>query len=69
MNLWNCDQEAVLTALSCFGQLCEEAEICCGADDFTLTQVLPNHTVYSDLATAVGIGPQGNDDNNSNNNN
>ncbi|XP_071790650.1 neurofibromin-like isoform X1 [Asterias amurensis] len=58
MNLWNCDQEAVLTALSCFGQLCEEAEICCGADDFTLTQVLPNHTVYSDLATAVGIGPQ-----------
>ncbi|XP_038058629.1 neurofibromin-like isoform X2 [Patiria miniata] len=58
MNLWSCDQEAVLTALSCFGQLCEEAEICCGADDFTLTQVLPNHNVYSDLATAVGIGPQ-----------
>ncbi len=59
MNLWNVDQEAVLTALSCFGQLCEEAEICCGSDDLTLMQVVPNYNVYADLAAAARIGPQG----------
>ena len=59
MNLWNCDQEAVLTALSSFGQLCEEAEICCGSDELTLMQVVPNYNVYADLAAAARVGPQG----------
>lgn len=59
MNIWSTDQEAVSTALTCLGQLCEEAEICCGADDYALTQVVPNYTIYSDIADLVRIGPQG----------
>ncbi|XP_071848474.1 neurofibromin-like isoform X2 [Apostichopus japonicus] len=58
MNIWSTDQEAVSTALTCLGQLCEEAEICCGADDYALTQVVPNYTIYSDIADLVRIGPQ-----------
>ncbi|XP_071499783.1 neurofibromin-like [Diadema antillarum] len=58
MNLWSCDQEATTTALSCLGQLCEEAEICCGADDYALTQVVPNYSVYTELARLPQIGPQ-----------
>ncbi|XP_030848330.1 neurofibromin isoform X1 [Strongylocentrotus purpuratus] len=58
MNLWSCDQEATSTALSCLGQLCEEAEICCGTDDYALTQVVPNYGVYTELARLPQIGPQ-----------
>ncbi|XP_036370881.1 neurofibromin isoform X2 [Octopus sinensis] len=52
MYLWSIDVNAVLTAMSCFHLLCEEADIRCGADEVAVTQILPNYNVYSDLAAA-----------------
>ena len=50
--LWSVDVEAVQIAMSCFRLLCEEAEIRCGADELTVTQLLPNYHVYMELAAA-----------------
>lgn len=50
MYLWSVDLEAVVTSLSCFGLLCEEADIRCGADDIISTFIIPNYHLYQDLA-------------------
>ena len=42
--------DAVLTSMSCFRLLCEEADIRCGADEMAVTQILPNYHVYAELA-------------------
>ena len=52
MYLWSIEIEAVLTAMSCFRLLCEEADIRCRADEVAVTSVLPNYNVYMDLASA-----------------
>ncbi|XP_002734096.2 neurofibromin-like, partial [Saccoglossus kowalevskii] len=53
--LWSYDMEAVLTAMSCFGLLCEEAEIRCGVDDLSTYQVVPNYTIYKEIAAASNM--------------
>jgi len=55
MYLWSIDIDAVLTAMSCFRLLCEEAEIRCGADELAVTQLLPNYSIYSELAAASTV--------------
>jgi neurofibromin 1 len=55
MYLWSIDIDAVLTAMSCFRLLCEEAEIRCGADELAVTQLLPNYGIYSELAAASTV--------------
>lgn len=50
MYLWSVDLDAVITALSCFGLLCEEAEIRCGSDELTVAFILPNYHLYLELA-------------------
>ncbi|CAG2240905.1 Neurofibromin [Mytilus edulis] len=55
MYLWSIDIDAVLTAMSCFSLLCEEADIRCGADEMAVTQILPNYNVYADLAQASTV--------------
>ena len=55
MYLWSVDIDAVLTAMSCFRLLCEEAEIRCGADELAVTQLLPNYAIYSELAAASTV--------------
>ena len=55
MYLWSIDIEAVLTAMSCFRLLCEEADIRCGADEYAVTQILPNYNVYMELAAASTV--------------
>lgn len=50
MYLWSVDLDAVITALSCFGLLCEEAEIRCGSDELTVGFILPNYHLYLELA-------------------
>lgn len=52
MYLWSVDIDAVVTSLSCFGLLCEEAEIRSGSDDITVTLILPNFPIYQELAQA-----------------
>ena len=55
MYLWSIDIEAVLTAMSCFHLLCEEADIRCGTDELAVTQILPNYNVYAELAAASTV--------------
>ena len=55
MYLWSVDIEAVLTAMSCFHLLCEEADIRCGADELSVTHLLPNYSVYTELAAASTV--------------
>ncbi|XP_064460461.1 neurofibromin-like isoform X2 [Ornithodoros turicata] len=55
MYLWSIDIDAVLVAMSCFALLCEEADIRCGQDDLSVTYLLPNYSVYQELATASTI--------------
>ncbi|XP_037923398.1 neurofibromin isoform X2 [Hermetia illucens] len=50
MYLWSVDLDAVLTSLSCFGLLCEEAEIRCGSDELTVGFIMPNYHIYQELA-------------------
>ncbi|XP_017855685.1 PREDICTED: neurofibromin isoform X1 [Drosophila arizonae] len=50
MYLWSVDLDAVLTSLSCFGLLCEEAEICCSSDELTVGFIMPNYHIYQELA-------------------
>lgn len=47
--LWSVDLEAVITALSCFGLLCEEADIRSGPDESPFS-LMPNYPSYQDLA-------------------
>ncbi|XP_071946540.1 neurofibromin-like [Antedon mediterranea] len=51
MHLCSSDLETVLVSMSCFGHLCEEADICWGADDYYILQVVPNYNVYADFAS------------------
>ncbi|XP_077995279.1 neurofibromin-like isoform X2 [Glandiceps talaboti] len=53
--LWSHEMEAVITAMSCFGLLCEEAEIRCGVDDLSTYQVVPNYTIYKEIAAASNM--------------
>ena len=53
--LWSIDIEAVLVAMSCFALLCEEADIRCGQDDVTVTYLLPNYSIYQELALSSQI--------------
>ena len=55
MYLWSIEMEAVLTSMSCFRLLCEEADIRCGADELAVTQLLPNYQVYAELAAASTV--------------
>jgi hypothetical protein len=48
--LWSIDVDAVKTAMSCFSLFCEEAEIRYGFDEMAVSQLLPNHNVYMELA-------------------
>ena len=50
MYLWAIDTETVLTALSCFRLLCEEAEIRCSYDDSSIHQLVPNYDTYMEFA-------------------
>lgn len=52
MYLWSVDLDAVIVALSCFGLLCEEAEIRSGSDELTVSFILPNYHLYMELAQA-----------------
>ncbi|KAL3856417.1 hypothetical protein ACJMK2_011181 [Sinanodonta woodiana] len=55
MYLWSIDIDAVLTAMSCFHLLCEEAEIRCGVDEMAVTQILPNYNVYQEMSAASTV--------------
>lgn len=55
MYLWSIDIDAVLTGMSCFHLLCEEADIRCGSDEMAVTQILPNYNVYADIAQASTV--------------
>ncbi|CAL1527010.1 unnamed protein product, partial [Lymnaea stagnalis] len=55
MYLWSIEIDAVLTSMSCFRLLCEEADIRCGADELAVTQLLPNYSVYAELAAASTV--------------
>lgn len=49
MYMWSIDLEAGLVSMSCFGLLCEEADIRCGSDDLAGTYLVPNYQVYQEL--------------------
>lgn len=52
MYLWSVDLDAVITSLSCFGLLCEEAELRNSPEDLTLPQGMPNYHIFQELAQA-----------------
>lgn len=52
MYLWSIDTEAVLTAMSCFELICEEADILFGGDEQVILTYIPNYTVYQEIAKA-----------------
>lgn len=52
MYLWSVDLDAVMTSLSCFGLLCEEAEIRSGSDELTVSFILPNYHLFQELSQA-----------------
>jgi len=45
----------VLVATSCFSLLCEEADIRGGADEVSVTSLVPNYHVYQELAQAAQV--------------
>lgn len=55
MYLWSIDIEAVLVAMSCFSLLCEEADIRCGPEEVTVTQLMPNYHLFQELAQASTV--------------
>ncbi|XP_064619782.1 neurofibromin-like isoform X5 [Lineus longissimus] len=55
MYLWSIEIDSVLTAMSCFQLLCDEADIRCGPDELAMSQSFPNHSVYMELAHASRI--------------
>lgn len=50
MYLWSIDSEAVLVSMSSFSLLCEEADVRCGRDEMSTNILLPNYSVYEELA-------------------
>ncbi|XP_067932348.1 neurofibromin-like [Watersipora subatra] len=52
MYLWSIDIESVLTAMSCFEFLCEEADILYGGDEQVINLHLPNYAIYQEIASA-----------------
>ncbi|XP_026322570.1 neurofibromin [Hyposmocoma kahamanoa] len=50
MCLWSIDTDVVLVAMSCFALLCQEADIRCGSDEITTQCLLPNYTVFQEIA-------------------
>ncbi|XP_058454714.1 neurofibromin isoform X6 [Malaya genurostris] len=50
MYLWSVDLDAVMVSLSCFGLLCEEAEIRSGSDELTVVCILANYHLYQELS-------------------
>ena len=52
MYLWSIDIEAVLTAMSCFEFMCDEADILYSGDEQVIHLHLPNYAVYQEIASA-----------------
>ncbi|KAF6025159.1 Nf1 [Bugula neritina] len=52
MYLWSIEIESVLTAMSCFEFLCEEADILYCGDEQVIHLHLPNYAVYQEIASA-----------------
>lgn len=52
MYLWSIDIEAVLTSMSCFEFMCEEADILYSGDEQVIHLHLPNYAVYQEIARA-----------------
>ncbi|PAA68954.1 hypothetical protein BOX15_Mlig013644g1 [Macrostomum lignano] len=50
MYLWSLDIEAVLTAMSCFGLLCQEAELRSLYEDLNPLTLMPNYDIYLEIA-------------------
>lgn len=48
--LWNPDMETVLISLSCFGQMCNEADIVQSSETLNVLQTSQNFNVYSELS-------------------
>lgn len=48
--LWNPDMETVLISLSCFGQMCNEADIVQSSETLNVLQTSQNLNVYSELS-------------------
>lgn len=53
--LWCVDVPSVVTAMSCFSLLCEEADIRCGQDELTINHLLPNYQIYAELGLASTV--------------
>lgn len=47
--------DAVLIAMSCFSLLCQEAEIICMPEEISITTMVPNYTIYMELAQAATV--------------
>ncbi|XP_063696355.1 neurofibromin isoform X3 [Culicoides brevitarsis] len=60
MYLWSIDLDACMASLSCFGLLCEEAEIRSGSDELTVQYILPNYQSFQELAQASSSLSTGN---------
>lgn len=60
MYLWSIDLDAVMASLSCFGLLCEEAEIRSGSDELTVQYILPNYQSFQELSQASSTLSTGN---------
>lgn len=48
--LWNPDMETVLISLSCFGQMCNEADIVQSSETLNVLQTSQNLNVYGELS-------------------
>ncbi|XP_018425838.1 PREDICTED: neurofibromin, partial [Nanorana parkeri] len=55
MFLWSSDIEAVLVAMSCFRNLCEEADIRCGVDEVSVHNFLPNYNTFLEFASVSNM--------------
>ncbi|KAJ2943372.1 hypothetical protein O0L34_g12181 [Tuta absoluta] len=55
MSLWSIDTDVVLVAMSCFSLLCQEADIRCGSDEITTQCLLPNYSVFQEIAHTATI--------------
>lgn len=53
--LWCVDVTSVVTSMSCFSLLCEEADIRCGQDELTISQLLPNYQIYTEISLASTV--------------
>ncbi|XP_076842770.1 neurofibromin isoform X2 [Brachyhypopomus gauderio] len=55
MFLWSPDMEAVLVAMSCFRNLCEEADIRCSVDEVPVQTILPNYNTFMEFASVSNM--------------